>query len=628
MKKTKTIFLFILLFIVMNSIVYIIGALNEKQRVQVALNTHLKQIKTQYKILLYHQQITANAAYQSTINIKKVITILSKVEKADTKERAKLRQQLFKILQKKYKILKSKGVLQYHFVLPNNIVFLRMHKPTKFGDDLSKVRYSFSYTNRTHKQIHGFEQGRTTHGFRNVYPIFDENKHYLGALDIAFSSEFLQNYLTNIGKIHTHFLVKKKVFTVKAWKRDDMIFKYIQSQEHPDYMMSLINGSKTKKHLIDNFQRLSILKNKIYKNMNNKKPFSLNTMDKKKKKSIVISFYPIKNIKDKEVVAWIVAYTYDSFIDMTLKIDFYMRTVSFFIFLILFYFAYRVFNQKEILDIKVQKKTKELAKSKAELQYLNENLKITVTNEVHKNQEKDRLLFQQSKMASMGEMIGNIAHQWRQPIAVISMWANNIIADIDMDEIEKKNLKKYATNINLQTKYLSQTIDDFRNFFSPNKEKSKFTLKNSINKTMNLLSASFKSHNITVIQEIEDIEVVTLENELTQAILNIIKNAKDVLVLSLKDKTKLIFIKIYLKNNFIIIEIIDNGGGIPNDIIDKVFEPYFTTKHKSQGTGIGLYMTESIVTKHLNGQISVENYSYQYKNKNYIGAKFMIKLPL
>ncbi len=628
MKKLKKILLFIILFTLMNSVVYFIGTLNEEQRIQVALNTHLAKVETHYKILLHHQKITADAVYMSTVNKKKVINILSQIEKADSKKLDILREELFQFLQDKYKILKSKGVLQYHFVLPNNIVFLRMHKPSKFGDDLSKIRYSFAYTNKTHKQVHGFEQGKTTHGFRNIYPIYDDKKHYLGSIDVAFSSEFLQNYLTKVSKIHTHFLIHKKVFDTKAWNRDDMVFKYRQSIEHPNYMMSLLNSSDKNKHLIDDFQKVLLIKKKIYENMNKNKPFSLNTMDRCEKKSIVISFYPIKNIKEKKVVAWIVSYDYDDFIDMTFMMDFYIRSITFFVFLVLFYFAYRVFNQKEILDIQVKKKTKELAESKAELQYLNKNLKLTIEHEVKKNHEKDRLLFQQSKMASMGEMIGNIAHQWRQPIAVISMWANNIIADVDMDEIDNDNLRKYANNINTQTKHLSETIDDFRNFFSPNKEKSTFIIKESIDKTMNLLSASFKSHSIEIVKDIADIEVTTLENELTQAMLNIIKNAKDVLIVLPRDTLKLIFINVYQKDDFVNIEIIDNGGGVSADILEKVFEPYFTTKHKSQGTGIGLYMTEAIITKHLHGEIDVDNYSYSYKNQSYTGARFIIKLPL
>ena len=276
-------------------------------------------------------------------------------------------------------------------------------------------------------------------------------------------------------------------------------------------------------------------------------------------------------------------------------------------------------NVNQRLEEKVESKTYELQK-------LNENLELRVKDEVTQNLKKEQMLYQQSKMASMGEMIGNIAHQWRQPIAVISMWANNIIADIDMEEVDTKSLKIYANNINEQTNHLSQTIDDFRNFFSPNKEESTFTLKSSIDKTMSLLSASFKANSIEVIEEIEDIEITALENELTQAILNIIKNAKDILVTLPSDAKRLLFINIYSNNKKLYIEIIDNGGGVPADIIDKVFEPYFTTKHKSQGTGIGLYMTESIVTKHLDGTVYVQNVEYEYEGVNYKGAKFTIEL--
>ncbi len=259
---------------------------------------------------------------------------------------------------------------------------------------------------------------------------------------------------------------------------------------------------------------------------------------------------------------------------------------------------------------------------------INKGLEEKIKDEVDKNQEKDRLLFQQSKMASMGEMIGNIAHQWRQPISIISMWANNIIMDIDMEEIDDDSLRKYASNINQQTKHLSQTIDDFRNFFSPNKEKKSFTIQSSIDRTMTLLSASFKTHNIEVIENIEDIEILALENELTQAVLNIINNAKDILITLPKESKRLIFITVYKEDKNIIIDIKDNAGGVPENIIDKIFEPYFTTKHKSQGTGIGLYMTESIITKHLKGDLVVKNIDYRWEEKNYVGALFRINLPL
>ncbi|MEA3374537.1 MAG: ATP-binding protein [Campylobacterota bacterium] len=240
---------------------------------------------------------------------------------------------------------------------------------------------------------------------------------------------------------------------------------------------------------------------------------------------------------------------------------------------------------------------------------------------------KDQILYQQSKMAAMGEMIGNIAHQWRQPLTVISMGVNNTLADIELNMVDNESLKESSLNILKQTRFLSKTIDDFRNFFTPNKEKSEFTTKHSIDKTMELVAASFKTHEIEVIEDIEVIQITALENELTQAILNIIKNAKDIL-LTVDNRRRLIFIKVYEKNKTVFMEIIDSGGGVPKDVIDKVFEPYFTTKAKSQGTGIGLYMTQSIITKHLHGKLYVQNVEYEYEGAKYKGAKFTIEIPL
>ena len=248
----------------------------------------------------------------------------------------------------------------------------------------------------------------------------------------------------------------------------------------------------------------------------------------------------------------------------------------------------------------------------------------------HEQQMKDneRLLFQQSKMAAMGEMIGNIAHQWRQPLSAISISSANMRASVELEEeITNDDIINFSKNIEHQCQYLSRTIDDFKNFFAPNRKKSEFSIQHSIDKTMGLVAASLKTHEIEVIEDIEDIKIKALENELTQAILNIIKNAKDILLM-LEDKKRLIFIKAYKKDKIAFLDIIDSGGGVPKEIINKVFEPYFTTKDKNRGTGIGLYMTQSIVTRHLNGKIYVENVEYEHEGEQYKGAKFTIEIPL
>ena len=255
---------------------------------------------------------------------------------------------------------------------------------------------------------------------------------------------------------------------------------------------------------------------------------------------------------------------------------------------------------------------------------------ITARKEFELDKEKkDKLLYQQSKMAAMGEMIGNIAHQWRQPLSVISTASTGIKLKKEMNLLSDDDLIETMDNINTSTQYLSQTIEDFRNFFSPSaKSLIEVSLLEVFEKTLNLVNAQFSSKNIEIIQEIEDIKFKTLKNELIQVLVNILNNAKDALVLCEQDEKKYIFIKAFKENSFLTIEIYDSGKGIKEDVISRVFEPYFSTKHKGQGTGIGLYMSQEIVFKLLHGEIFAENYEFEYKNKKYMGAKFTVKIKV
>ena len=260
------------------------------------------------------------------------------------------------------------------------------------------------------------------------------------------------------------------------------------------------------------------------------------------------------------------------------------------------------------------------------LKELNISLQKTIEYEIMKNDEKNRILFQQNKMAAMGEMIGNIAHQWRQPLSVITVLASSLKVKKELDILEEKDyLESY--NLILETaNYLSNTIDDFQYYFSPNKNKNSFNTKNLIDKSLKLSSMEFKEHNINVIKNIEEFEALNFENELLQVVINILNNAKDELIK--KDAKRYIFIDLFKEDKNMIIKIKDNAGGIDKNVIDRVFEPYFTTKHKSKGTGIGLYMCQEIIVKHIEGTIQVSNEIYEYENEEFIGAKFEITLAL
>ena len=264
--------------------------------------------------------------------------------------------------------------------------------------------------------------------------------------------------------------------------------------------------------------------------------------------------------------------------------------------------------------------------NKIENQFL--RYKTQILKEINGNKEKDKLLFEQSKMASMGEMIGNIAHQWRQPLSVILTLSSNIQMKLMMDDINKEQIDKSCKIINDNTSYLSKTIDDFRNFIMGDREKADFYIKNTLKSLVNIIDSTLKSNKVNLILDLnDDIKINGFENELLQCFMNICNNAKDVLIES-NIENKLIIIDANKINNKLIINIKDNGSGIPSNIIKKIFEPYFTTKDKSKGTGLGLYMTYELISKGMNGSIKADNVEFEYDNSIYKGAMFTIKLPI
>ncbi|MFA7084078.1 MAG: ATP-binding protein [Arcobacteraceae bacterium] len=266
------------------------------------------------------------------------------------------------------------------------------------------------------------------------------------------------------------------------------------------------------------------------------------------------------------------------------------------------------------LKSKVEEKTKELIT-------INMQLEDKIKHEVEKNLKKDRLLSRQSKMASMGEMIENIAHQWRQPLSIISTGASGLKLQKQMNLLKDEEFEETLDIIVKTSSYLSSTIDDFRGFFKPQNQKEEFEIKNAIDKSLDLLSSNYKE--IEIIKNIQNHVVMGFENELIQVFINIFNNAKDAFGNS-PIKRKMIFISTYKKEDDLIIKIKDNAGGIPTEILDKVSEPYFTTKHKSQGTGIGLYMCEEILKKHMDGSLKIRNIRYEYDNVQHTGAIIII----
>ncbi len=231
-------------------------------------------------------------------------------------------------------------------------------------------------------------------------------------------------------------------------------------------------------------------------------------------------------------------------------------------------------------------------------------------------------LMEQSKLASLGEMIGNIAHQWRQPLSVISTAATGIKLQQELGTLDSKLLEDELEMINDNAQHLSQTINTFRDFIKEDKESTEVVLQERIKDTFKILNASLNNNHIKIINKVDDTEPIKVKlilGELAQVIMNIINNSKDALLAN-KIENPTIIIDIIRKKNKVVLTIEDNAGGIKEDILPHVFEPYFTTKHKSQGTGLGLYMSFNIVKDSLKGNIYIENTK--------IGAKTFIELPI
>ncbi|MFA7083444.1 MAG: transporter substrate-binding domain-containing protein [Arcobacteraceae bacterium] len=250
---------------------------------------------------------------------------------------------------------------------------------------------------------------------------------------------------------------------------------------------------------------------------------------------------------------------------------------------------------------------------------LNKTLEKRVSQEVAKNTKHQLMLMHQNKQAQMGEMIENIAHQWRQPLAQINSSVLLIDVTLAKNSIESNCIEDRLLEIESLTAYMSKTIEDFKNFFSPNKQKTVFSIEDAIEKSYNIVKGIIHTHHIEVDTDIENnISCCCYLDELQQAILTLLSNSVDAMVFKAIKSPK-ISIKAYKKDSNIIIDIQDNAKGIPPEFFDKIFEPYFTTKHKTQGTGLGLYMAKMIIESGLEGKLSVVNKSD--------GACFTIELP-
>ena len=252
----------------------------------------------------------------------------------------------------------------------------------------------------------------------------------------------------------------------------------------------------------------------------------------------------------------------------------------------------------------------------AELDEHKNNLELKVEQEIEKREEKEKMLMQQSRLASMGEMMDAVAHQWNQPISVINMQVEMMGYDFEDGMIDEAYIVDFQKRVTDQVEHMMSTLKEFRSFFRPSKDPVDFDIKQMIDKVLLLVKDEFMKHTIEiVVDDIGNFTLKGIENEFKHLIINIINNSKDAFIEN-NTKNRKIRINLLSDENYKIIEIIDNAGGIPTDVIDSIFKANVTTKAEGKGTGIGLYMSAQIAQKH-HGELSVQNVED--------GAKFTFK---
>ncbi|MEA5113139.1 MAG: transporter substrate-binding domain-containing protein [Geobacteraceae bacterium] len=272
-------------------------------------------------------------------------------------------------------------------------------------------------------------------------------------------------------------------------------------------------------------------------------------------------------------------------------------------------------------EITVRKQAEEQLRQKKELlEELNDTLEKRVREEVAKNRQKDIVLVQQNRQAAMGEMLDHIAHQWKQPITSLSLivqdmaesWSNNEMSDESVEEA-------VGTAMSL-LEHMSQTIDVFRNFYRPDKERKEFNIKDSIDQALTFIAPALKFHRISIELEADpDMAAIGYPNEYTQVLLNILTNARD--AVSVRGvENPIVTIKAFAESNRAVVTIMDNAGGIPETIIGKVFELYFSTREPGCSSGVGLYMSKNIIERNMGGILTVANADH--------GARFRIELDM
>ena len=553
--KTKTIVLVLAIYLMLSVIFFFIRYLDIKDFALRSQNSELSRVKLVYNETL--QRVSKFYITRGYANINS-FGIREGFEAKDAKSLRKLSEPRWNVITKENPYLKTfsfydrDGKLLTYFGLKpkNKLLHFEAHKES----------YDGFWFNQNSFNYHAIAEAR------------DDQSNIVGFLVFTIDPKYFLSEIRKLMNIYTYIVFEK---------------------QDGNKMLFMLNHDKTISNIIKNHK---IVNSKEIKTQDGAfLPYIINGRGVTQENNFKIIFLQDimhwKNIIQKAILQ------------------------SFIVLIILALITIMVINYGfDIILKELNESNKKLTTSQNELEKLNKNLQKEIEREIklklkkeREANEKERILAHQSKLASMGEMIGNIAHQWRQPLTELSTILINMELYFERNKLTKEKFKTKTKEANEQILFMSKTIDDFRNFFASKKKKQRYKISNIINRVENLMVASLKNNNIQLDIKIkEDFEIYGFPNEISQAFINIISNAKDI-ILEKKVKNGAIHVEALLKDGKKMIRFSDNAGGINITPIDKIFEPYFSTKHAKSGTGIGLYMTKIIIEKNNNGEIEVKN---------------------
>jgi len=552
-------------------------------RVNIALAQEVKILKTYYDLTIKYSVQDAKIIQASLDSSKQAERIFKEAQFASKDRQTVLRKELYDFLLPMYNSMHIRGGLQFQCAFTDNTSFLRMHDPDVYGDDLSKLRYSFPEVNKSQKTVQGFEQGLVTNGFGYVFPYFDRQGKHIGAVEISLDSSVIQQNLFDTNGVYSHILIKKSTFTKEVLKNKDSAHSYILSIESEDYMLSITKHIKDQDLKYKKSKIIAPIQNEINKNIALKKPFAsyvvLNDT------AVVVAFLPILDSRQQEVVAYLVSYTnnhniYNAFKDYKQFQLFLVISLLF-----LFYFIY--------------------------------------SNSAHKIELSKQIIVARHASKAKSEFLANMSHEIRTPL-------NAMLGFIELlkeENLEKAPLK-YVNIIDSSSKSLLNIVEDILDSSKIESgklaiEKIDFNIRDELTIVVLLFDAKVKEKNITITLNI-DKKVPNIINtdllRLKQIIINLIGNAIKFTV----SGEHIIIIVNQKENGLLDVCIKDEGKGISSDKLSHIFEAFSqednSTTRKYGGTGLGLTISSQLVTL-LGGTLKVNSTVG-------IGSEFYFSIPI